>query len=88
MAYIFLPRFRALKSLEHLDTSIHLYSHNIASTYTDTDRQRHASFSSLKGKYLPILYEATCNNYFFIKYLLISNVARIILLITLNLNII
>ena len=33
------------------------------------------------GKYLPILHEATCNDYFIVKCLLKSNVARVILLI-------
>ena len=33
-----------------------------------------------RGKYLTILHEATCDNYFIVKYLLKSNVARIILL--------
>ena len=32
-----------------------------------------------RGKYLPILHEATCDNYFIVKWLLKSNVARAIL---------
>ena len=35
-----------------------------------------------RGKYLPILLEATCDNYFIVKCLLKLNVARIILLTT------
>ena len=33
-----------------------------------------------RGKYLPILHEATRDNYFIVKYLLKSNVARVIVL--------
>ena len=33
-----------------------------------------------RGKYLPTLHEATCDNYFIVKCLLKSNVARVILL--------
>ena len=33
-----------------------------------------------QGKYLPILYESTCDNYFIVKYLLKSNAVRVILL--------
>ena len=32
-----------------------------------------------EGKYLPILHEGTCDNYFIVKYLLKSNVSRVIL---------
>ena len=31
------------------------------------------------GKYLPILHEATCDNYFIVKWLLKSNIASVIL---------
>ena len=41
-----------------------------------------------RGKYLPILHEATCDNYFIVKCLLKSNKARVILLIKFLLNII
>ena len=34
-----------------------------------------------RGKCLPILYEATCDNYFFVKCLLKSNIARVIFFI-------
>ena len=33
-----------------------------------------------RGKYLPILHETMCNNYFIVKCLLKSNVVRVILL--------
>ena len=41
-----------------------------------------------RGKYLPILHEATCGNYFIVKCLLKSNVAWVILIASSLLNII
>ena len=39
-----------------------------------------------RGKYLPILHEATCDNYFIVKCLLKWNTARAILLTNFLLN--